>query len=183
MERLLYLAGCQADVNTTPEGYYVVDGIEQYEDAVCREKVIFRVDLMSCCRDVFSEDFLKKYRDEVFQIISGCFRDKKVLSDVFMGLYKEDTVFRTWLGVTYYFTDSLRHMSLYRYLIEYIKDEFNASLERVTNFFSTASLIYTSSGYAYFALSDKETRAYSKPEGFECEVVSYSRVWPGFVEE
>jgi len=181
-QKLMYLVNTYAEVGTTPYGYEEWDGIDQYKDARCREKVIFRLDLMQGLTDFFTTETLTKYRGAIYRLMSGKIRDKEKISSMMNELYRIDSQFKTWLGVLLYFTNTLTTQSPYSCFIESIRESMEF-LEKKVNATvgGTATYVAVSEGYIYFAAVDANVDV-TIPEGLAEEVVSRAKVWKGTFE-
>lgn len=167
----------------TAEGYTVVRGIEQYEGAFCREKVVVRVDVFGGLTNIFQKETLEKYRTVLFMLFAGCYgNDRGKISGLVQDIYDRDTVFQDWLGKAYYFSNVLNEMSAWKYLRQSVKAEFDQLLKRQIQA-CNAKPIAVSSGYVYFSVDDRGSTPVSVVKPLLAEVVSYAKAWTGGFQE
>ena len=177
MGKLIYLTSAECNYGKTPYGYEVVYGIEQYESARCRDKVIVKIDLFQGMTKMFSPETLSKYRGVVYHLVAGDYRDREKIAGFLAELYRMDMTLQDWLGEAYYFTDTLQHKSVWEYFVESAREEFDRILEKQV-MACNAKFICTSSGEAYFAVDDY----YQSPpvkvlKGLCGKVVSSAKAW------
>lgn len=183
MGKLIYLTSAECSYGETPYGYEVVYGIEQYNGAKCRGKVIVKMDLFQGLTRMFCPETLSKYRNVIYHLAAGSYRDKGKIAELFTALYKEDVTLQDWLGESYYFSDVLKRISTWNYFVESTKEEIDRILAKQIQV-CNAKFICTSSGEAYFAVDD----FYSEPpvrvlKGLSGKVVSSAKAWQGSFQE
>lgn len=172
--KLMYLTETYAEEGESPYGYPEVYGIEQYNGAVCREKIVIRMDLLKGLHKFFSEESLCRYRGAIYRIIAGYIQEEEKLEGLFNELFKQDHTFRVWLGTVYYFSDVLEKMPWYSYLIDSVKEAIKETRDALMKHMGGgATFVAISRGYIYFAAKDT-CREIHVPEGYGEEVVSYA---------
>lgn len=183
MGKLVYLTSVECSYGKTRYGYDVVYGIEKYEQARCRDKVIVKVDLFQGLTQMFHPKTLQKYRGVIYNLAAGMYQDKCKVSALFTALYKEDRVFQNWLGELYYFTDVLQQTTTWDYFVRSVRESIDHLLEdqiRVCN----AKFVCMSSGEAYFAVDDVDSGlSVSVLSGLCGKVVSSAKAWKGSFQE
>lgn len=183
MEKLMYLVNARCRTVQTANGYIVVEGIEQYEGASCREKVIVRVDIFSGLTNIFRQETLRNYRTVLFRLFAGYYgNDKEKISSLVQAIYDKDTVFQDWIGEAYYFSDLLQEMSVWEYLQSSVREAFEELLSQQVQV-CNAKLITVSSGYAYFSIDDYGSTPVYVKKPLSGEVVSYAKAWAGGFQE
>jgi len=183
MEKLMYLVNAKCRTIQTANGYVVVEGIEQYEGASCREKVIVRVDIFGGLTNIFQQETLEKYRSVLFRLFAGCYgNDREKISSLVRAIYDSDTVFQDWIGEAYYFSDLLQEMSTWEYLRVSVKEAFEQLLDRQVQA-CNAKLVAVSSGYAYFSVDDCGRMPVYVVKPLSGEVISFAKAWTGGFQE
>lgn len=178
----MYLTSAQCQCKTTPHGYVIVEGVEQYKDAQCRDKVVIRVDVFQGLT-MFTKESLCKYRQVIYSLAAGMYRDKKQISQFLCELYRRDTTFQNWLGQVYYFTSELEDKSIWDYFVDEVRKEFNETLKALVTQ-CNAKHIYTSEGWAYLAVDDSgSVGAVKIPAGLAKEVYSRAKAWKCHFQE
>ncbi len=173
--------GAQCEIKETPLGFPVVEGIEQYEDACCRDKVIVRVDVLSGLTKMFSESILKKYRAVVFRLIAGLY-SKESVPDVMETLFYNDNKFQAWLGEVYYFTQELYKKSVWQVFVEEARSLYDKVVKNIVEL-NSMGYAYESCGYIYFAVKDSCDTKFKMLKGISSEVYSCAKVWSGNIQE
>lgn len=146
-----------------------------------RNKVICRLDCMYYLTQYFKEETITKYRDALYMIISRQITDVNTISDCFMQLCKEDSVFADKLYDIYHFYDSSKSFG------DCILDCMSSALKNFDslyrNFFRGKKefVIALSDGYLYFSVQDEDYPV-RVLKGSRCEVLSYAKNWSGKFE-
>lgn len=170
----------QTTMTTTPTGLIEIKGIQHYQNACIRNRVICRLDILVGLNKYFSDDTLSKYREIVYSIISGNQHDKEKIAQIFKALYLDDEVFRRMLGEIVYFSNDLETVSLYLAVMRRLLKEYNQQKTKIYKAFENVKtkVLFESNGFVYIAPKD-EFGAKAIPEGYKEEVVSSARVWQG----
>lgn len=183
MIRLDYLTGALCELQTSPRGYYELKGVEQYYNAVCRNKVILRADLLFNINTIFSREALQVYRTAIYNLIAGYIVDKNKIQILFEWLYCNDSVFKQWLARLLYFSGDTVDLSVYDYLMREVRQKYESWLCRFQYDMKLAGarFMFDSNCYGYFAINDA-CRELIIPGGYEVEVYSCAKVWNGNIQ-
>lgn len=178
-QKLQYLTNTYVNVVKSPNGFPEVQGIEQYENAKCREKVIFRLDLMRGLRSMFTDETLFKYRPVIYRLLAGWINDKAKISAIVSQLYVDDQNFKEWMFSAVYFESVPCRVPLYQHICETASKLMGVAQEEITNKLDiNAKPIAVAEGYLYCAVNDVDIEV-RIPEGYAEEVISYAKTWRG----
>ena len=177
--RGLFYTDCTVQEVTTPYGYTELIGIDEaYTGVRLRGKVVVKFDVLSFLKDIFSPIVLEKYRNLVYNFISGKVKDVEKASLILNTLYQEDEVFRKYLGDIYYFSGDADY-SLYENAVLDIKEKLRKSLSVLTDSAVLCGyrVLADSQMYLYCSFND----GYSLPafQGIDIKVISGHRGWDG----
>ena len=157
----------------TPYGFLEVTGLDAYEDIVCRDKVVYRVDMLLCLADVFSEDTISKCRNLVYNTLTGKIKDKEKISNILTQLYLVDNKFKRYLGEVVYFSNyESSGDTLYSYIIKDLRRKYLTRVENLVSEFKQlgSSYVCESAMYVYFGFDDKNITI-RIPEGYQEEMM------------
>lgn len=161
------------DIDTDYKGRYV------------RGRAIIKVDVLSAMTDVFSAEYLQKYRSIIYDLMSGAFlSDEEKVSKLLSTFYVGDETFRRFLGEIVYFNPRLDTFSLYSVIIQ----ELTKSYIGYRGYLATQvgnnkyKLLAESAGYLYITVPDDGTRVRLPKVYTNWEVLSCVKVWNGRVE-
>lgn len=178
-QKLQYLTNAYVNVGKSPNGFPEVQGIEQYTNARCREKVIFRLDLLCGLRSMFTEETLLKYRPVIYNLLAGWISERERISAIVSQLYADDQKFKEWLFSAVYFEGVTCRIPLYQHICETASKLMGTAQEEITNKLDiNAKPVAVAGGYLYCAVNDVDIEV-RVPEGYAEEVVSYAKTWRG----
>lgn len=167
----------------TPYKFPEVIGIDNYNGASLRGKVVFRIDTLYSLKGIVTEDTLSKHRTLLYNLISGKNRDKQLVSKIFQALYFEDKDFRVFLGEKVHF-DNLEEKSLYTSVMISLHNTIKAAENRLKEELKLRNIKYLvySHCYVYASVSDTSI-VVNVPKGYREEIVSRAKIWKGNFSE
>ena len=81
-------------VQTFDTGLESWENLENIYSVPVRNRIICRFDMVNLLREYFEERHIEKYREVLYFIATGNFKDAEMLSDLIQAFLKEDAVFR-----------------------------------------------------------------------------------------
>ena len=182
--KLPYIRAYGDDV-TTDYGIKEIIGIDEYRDTVCRDKVVFRIDLLYGFKNIISNDTVSVCRNVLYNVLSGKQKNKEKISELFMLLYLNDDKFKRYLGEVVYFSNyEQQQISLYSYVIKDLLQKYERNVDRTIEEFQRLGnkYLFESSMYLYFSFDD-DRHVHSVLDGYNEEVISRAKVWNGTLQK
>lgn len=187
MAKLLYTKA-ECEFYQTALGFTYCVGIEQYNNAVLRGKVVLRIKMakLLCRRYYLSEELVDKYSDTLMLVLTGVINVNEI-PGYLKNFYDSDVRFRRYLASVYYTKYStiggdptflgLVAIELMMNLRNEIA-EFNASTK------GSYSVIYSGSTGTdlYIAIDESLPQKVEINSKYEVEVVSSAKNWVGSIQ-
>ncbi len=165
---------------STPFGYEIVEGGDEYKGVYIRNRVVYRVDVIASMRKFFTAETLSAFRDLIFHVVSGYEKDGGKIAEYYKAFYCTDKTFKHYIAEVFYFDDRAVSESLYSIFVKDFTEEFR---KKVRMFADNASawdyrFLFEDRGKVYLAGRD-ENSPFIIPEGYVEEVLSVGKVWKG----
>lgn len=187
MNKLLYTKA-ECEFYETALGFTYCKGIEQYNNATLRNKVVCKVPLAKvlCKQYYLSDEMLDSYSDFLMMVLTGLVQLEKV-PGYLQELYKHDVKFRRYLASLYYAKYSTASgdptylgLMAYELMNNYRKE---VDLFHKTTKGSYSTLYDNCTGIdLYFAVDESLPQTILVDSKYKVEVVSNAKNWVGRIQ-